>query len=257
MKRLAGLVLIMVILLFTTNLSAVGAISGNEILTELDNTMKAESKYMQQEMLLYSTSGSERSRTLEAWNKAKDGTDQMLARFTGPANIAGTSFLMVDDDMWLYMPALGKVKRIAGSAKQGSFMGSDLTYEDMQALGNTGFKNNYRAEFIGEEEIDNKSSYHLELVPASAEISYKKIEIWVDCSNWLPLKIDYYNSSGELEKVLTTSGHKEIDGQWTAGRMEIENKSKGTKTVLVIKELNFAEEIPEQIFTTRYLERGQ
>src|SRR5690554_4570929 len=138
------------------------ALTGNEVLGNLDETMKADSKVMEQEMLLYTRSGSVRNRDVKLWNKLDtDGNRKMLVRFTAPANIAGTSFLSVDDDMWLYMPALGKVKRIAGSAKQGNFMGSDLSYEDMEALGSTGFQNDYTAELMTEEEGVNGKIYQL------------------------------------------------------------------------------------------------
>src|SRR5690554_2730633 len=109
------------------------ALTGEEVLGNLDEIMKVDNKVMEQEMVLYTATGSERSRDVRVWNKTdEDGAKKMLLRFIAPANIAGTSFLIVDDDMWLYMPALGKVKRIAGSAKQGNFMGSDLSYEDME-----------------------------------------------------------------------------------------------------------------------------
>lgn len=255
LTRITGIMLL--ILVIAGSMTAAAAIDGEEILSKMDETMKTESKFMEEDMILYTASGSERKRSVDVWNKTKDGEDKMLVKFTEPANVAGTAFLMVEDDMWLYLPALGKVKRIAGSAKQGSFMGSDLTYEDMQALGNTGFAVDYQSELIDEVELGDNQAYHLQLEPRGDELAYNKLEMWVDKDIWLPLKIEYYNKSDELEKVLKTEAHKQIDGRWTATRMEVENKLKGSKTVLVIKEVDFAREIDDKIFTTRSLERGQ
>ncbi len=250
-------VIMMIFLLLGGSISAAERLDGEEVLRKLDQTLKTVSKFMSEEMILYTSSGSERSRTVEVWNKTEGNIDRMLVRFTAPADIAGTAFLMIEDDMWLYLPALGKVKRIAGSAKQGSFMGSDLTYEDMQAIGNTGFTKDYNAKFINETELDDKKAFHLELLPVNKEISYKKLEIWVDSDNYLPLKIEYYNKSNKLEKVLLTYGHKIVDGRWTAAKMAMENVIKGSKTELLVNEIDFTKEIDDRIFTTRYLERGK
>lgn len=259
-KKLTGGLLVLSFLVLFLGMGAVEvlALTGEEILGNLDETMTADNKIMEQEMILYTGSGSERNREVRVWNKTgEDGSKKMLLKFTAPASIAGTSFLIVDDDMWLYMPALGKVRRIAGSAKQGNFMGSDLSYEDMEALGSTGFKNDYIAKVTAEEEGNNGRVYQLELIPREgAGVAYSMLELIVDGSKWLPLEIKYYNQSGEVEKVLTTSGHEKIEGRWTATRMEMENVMEGSRTVLKVKEVSFNEEINDNIFTTRYLERG-
>ncbi len=102
--------------------SAAGA-SGEEILARLDETMQSNSREVVQKMTLVSAKGQERTRQVQMWSK----TDRMLVRFLAPADVAGTGLLSVGDDMWLYLPALGRVRRIAGHAKKGSCMGTDLS----------------------------------------------------------------------------------------------------------------------------------
>ena len=228
---------------------------GEEIISRVDEGMKVDNKFMEEEMILISGSGTERSRGLNIWNKQGQDEDKMMLKFTEPANIEGTGFLMIGDDMWLYLPALGKVKRIAGSAKQGAFMGSDLTYEDMESLGNTGFSNDYDVEKLSDSEIEDKEIYHLSLIPTDNDISYSKLEIYVDKDLFLPLKIDYYNND-ELFKILKTFEHQEVNGYNIAMRMEMENIESGSKTILKISNVEFPEELEDEIFTIRNLERG-
>lgn len=255
MKKVLSLFLIMV---FTFGITAAAnEMKAEDIITKVDQEMKAENKFMEQEMILISGSGTERSRSLQVWNKEGEEDVKMMAKFTEPANIKGTGILMEGDDMWLYLPALDKVKRIAGSAKQGDFMGSDLTYEDMEALGNTGFKNDYEVELLGEEKLEGyeNNTYLLKLVPADEKISYSKLEMYVDKEIFLPLKINYYND-GKLSKVLKTTDHNQIEGNYLAMIMEIKDVEKGSKTTLKVKNVEFPEEIEDEIFTVRNLERG-
>ena len=255
MKKVLSLLLIIV---FAFGISAIAdELTAEDIITKVDQEMKVENKYMEQEMILISGSGTERSRSLQVWNKKGDENDKMMAKFTEPANIKGTGILMVGDDMWLYLPALGRVKRIAGSAKQGDFMGSDLTYEDMEALGSNGFANDYEVELLGEEKLEayENETYLLKLIPTDEEISYSKLEMYVDKEIFLPLKINYYIND-KLSKVLKTSNHKQVNDNYLAMVMEVEDIDKKSKTILKVKNVEFPEEIEDEIFTVRNLERG-
>lgn len=254
MKKILILTLIMI---FTFGVFVLAEdLTGEDIITRVDQEMKVDNKFMQEEMILISGSGTERSRTVNIWNKQGEENDKMLVKFTKPANIEGTGFLMISDDMWLYLPALGKVKRIAGSAKQGNFMGSDLSYEDMESLGNSGFLKDYDIEKLNDSMLKDKEVYHLRLTPTNQDMSYSKLEMYVDKDLFLPLKIDYYIDDDTLLKTLTTYDHQEVNGYNLAMRMEMENVEGGSKTILKIKNVEFPEELEDEIFTIRNLERG-
>jgi outer membrane lipoprotein-sorting protein len=232
------------------------SLDGKEIMEKVDSVLKADEKYMEEEMILYTSSGTTRKRTVSVWNKRVDDMNKMLLRFNAPADIKGTGFLMEGDDMWLYLPALGREKRVAGSAKQGNFMGSDLTYEDMETLGNTGFSGDYSPTLLEKSEFNGRDAYLLKLIPEDEESAYSKLEMWVDAEIYLPLHIIYYDSDGEEYKQLTTRNHKELDGKWTATELEMKNLKKGTKTVLKVNEVDFNISIDDNVFTIRFLERG-
>lgn len=237
--------------------SLAAGLSGPEIIAQVDNSMQSDSKIMQERMIIANATGQQRTREIQAWNKRSQDVDRMLVRFLGPADVAGTGFLMSDDDMWLYLPALGKVRRIAGHARKGSFMGSDLSYADMESLGSTGFAEGYEAKLVGEGEMAGEAVYVLELIAQAQETSYGKLGMWVSQRTFLPRRIEYYDNDGELLKVLSTYEVRETQGRWVAGKMEMENVQTGTKTTLEVTDVQFQVDINDDIFTTRNLERGR
>lgn len=257
MKLRTGYFVVVMLLvgIFAKGVVAQG-LTGGEILQQVDNSMSSESKIMTEQMTLISASGQQRTRELQVWNKSSDNKDQMLVKFLAPADVRGTGMLMSEDDMWLYLPALGRVRRIAGHAKKGYFMGSDLTYEDMEQIGTKGFSSDFKSELVGDETIDGSSVYVLKLTPINPDSDYSNLEMWVDKDKFLPRKIQYYNTSGSLVKVLTTYDLKSVDDRWVATRMEMEDREKGSRTLIEIKEVTFDVEISDSTFSTRNLERG-
>ena len=254
-KRLIVMMLVAAMVFAGGLFNQLNAMSGQEVLENMDETMRADNKYMEQEMVIVSSRGSERSREIATWSRVEAGNEQMLVRFLAPADVAGTGLLMEDDDMWLYLPELNNTRRIAGSAKQGDFMGSDLSYEDMEALGTAGFGNDYQAELVEIVEFEGREAYKLELIPVNDEVAYSNLEIKVASEFWLPLKIDYYQD-GELVKTLLTFDHAELDGRWTAQMLEMTDHESGSQTRLILNEVDYNTEIDSGVFTTRNLERG-
>ena len=255
-KRFIVIMLVLALILTGGLIQEVDALSGSEILEKLDDTMRAENQYTEQEMKLISARGSERTRDMARWSRVIDDTEQMLVRFLSPSDVEGTGMLVEDDDMWLYLPDLDSTRRIAGSAREGDFMGSDFTYEDMEALGTVGFSQDFSAELLAEVEYDDREAYHLELTPYDEEeTAYSNLELKVDGEYWQPLKINYFEENEHL-KTLTTHDHEIIDDRWTAGRLEMSDHEDGTRTVMTVKEVDYTSEIDSNLFTERNLERG-
>jgi outer membrane lipoprotein-sorting protein len=178
-------------------------------------------------------------------------------QFTEPADIRGTAFLLLDDqknkqeDMYLYLPALGGVRKISGSQKNGSFVGSDLTYNDISIFSGANFSDNYEAEIRAEE--DEIIELHLDIIDPDIDYSYGRM--WVRKDLWLGQKIEYYDQYEELVKVINLSNFDEINGNRLARRIEVNNVQKGSRTILKMIEVEFDPELDPNIFTTRYLQR--
>ncbi|MFP4198949.1 MAG: outer membrane lipoprotein-sorting protein [Halanaerobium sp.] len=250
------LIFLLSLLFISTSLSLAAELDGEEVLKRVEDSRQAESHQMLMEMELYSSSGDMRSRTLNNY-RLEGETDRSLMQFTEPADIKGTSFLLLDDrasnqeDMYLYLPTLGGVRKISGSQKNGSFVGSDLTYNDIGIFSGANFTDNYRAEITEEEE--EIIELHLEIIDPDIDYSYGRM--WVRKDLWLAQKIEYYDQQEELIKVINLSDFDEIDGNKLARRIEVENVQKGSRTILKMLEVEFDPELDPNIFTTRYLQR--
>lgn len=246
---------VLIIGLLMSGLSVTVLAEGEQIIAQLDQMMRADVKVMEQQMILYNASGQQRTRELSMSSSRQDGVDSMLVRFTAPADVRGTGLLMVNDDMWLYMPALGRVRRIAGHAKQGNFMGSDFSYADMEQIAGKGFSNDFTVTKEDEQVLTEHVAYVLYLDP-KVESDYSFLRMWVDSKRYLPLRIEYYDQNDQLLKVLTTSDYQLVDERWTAKTLQMENIQSSSKTVMHVKQVQFDIVLDPNVFTTRNLERG-
>lgn len=224
-----------------------------EILARTTEVMRSEARVMELSMVLMNNRGQERSRTVRVWAKSDHDGDKMMLRFEEPRDVAGTSFLVIGDDMWLYLPALRQTRRIAGNAKSGNFMGTDLSYEDMESLISTGFAA-YEAEWLADETMGDEPTYKLRLVPTQ-DSSYDYLEMWASEATGLPRRIDYMQG-GKLVKTMTTEAFQQVEGRWTATKIQMANHDAGTKTMLHVNSVSFSEEVGEDLFSVRNLERG-
>jgi len=250
------LIFSILVLILISQFSLAQELDGEQVLKNLEAARYSKSHKMKMEMELYSSSGDMRSRTLNNYRQEGE-VDRSLMQFTEPADIKGTSFLLLDnqennqEDMYLYLPALGGVRKISGSQKNGSFVGSDLTYNDIGIFSGANFTDNYQAEVT--EEAEEIIELHLEIIDPDIDYSYGRM--WVRKDLWLAQKIEYYDQQEELIKAINLSDFDEIDGNRLARRIEVENVQKGSRTILKILEVKFDPELDPNIFTTRYLQR--
>lgn len=244
------------ILGFAVNEAKSQDLTGSEVLDKVEQSIDAESADIELRMELFSSSGSKRERSLIAKMTESNNLSKSYIEFTSPANVEGTAFLAREQDqnneeMYLFMPALGSVRKIAGSQKNGSFVGTDFTYNDMSILGGGEYKEDYNATV----ESASADQYILRLEPTDKEIDYDYLKMWVDANKWFPAKIEFYTSDKRLEKVLTNQNIEQVHGYWTARELTMENVQKESRTVLYLDKIAYDVSINEQIFTTRYLSR--
>jgi len=188
-----------------------------------------------------------RIRTLEV---GREGT-KSLCIFDTPRDVKGTILLThthnrEDDNQWLYLPALRRVRRIAAQNKSGSFMGSEFAYEDIatQELE----KHTYK--YIRDEVIDGSDCYVIECYPVDKATSgYSRQVVWIDKTEYRTWKADYYDRKGALLKTLTFKGYRRyLDRFWRPREMNMVNHQTGKSTRLVWSEYAFATGQNEQDF---------
>lgn len=216
-------------------------------------------------MTIIDSKGRERVRRIAQVSKLTDAgkTEKKLIRFLAPADVKGTGLLTFDyedrdDDMWLFMPALRKTRRIVSSEKAKSFMGSEFSYADI----NPPTLDDFTFVLLGEEAVDGENCWKIEMTPVDDEVAdengFSKRISWVAQSNQMNRKSVYYNLDDELLKTLTVHDVKLVDPvkqKYRAMHLEMVNHQNDRKSILNIEQIQFSPQVKESFFTTRYLER--
>lgn len=240
-------------------------LSGREIMQKNFQAAKVPHLTNESTMTLTNEKGQQRVRKMRSVSVLQpNGIDTtLLIRFLFPGDVQGTGYLQIqhseaDDDMWIYLPALKKVRRLVANNKKDSFVGSDFSYGDILLP----VVDTYRHHVLKSEVLDGEDCYVIESIPANEEIQkdygYSKWIAWIRKTNFMEKKAEYYDGSGHLLKTQHIPAVKEVDmkaHKWWALKREVVNHQTGHRTELMFDALDADKPVSEDFFTTRYLER--
>lgn len=236
------------------------------IMEKVDARDDGDNQTADMEMVLIDKKGKERFREIRTFSKDMEADTFRLMFFVSPADVKHTGFLTYDyddaekdDDQWLFLPALKKTKRIASSDKSGSFMGSDLNYSDMTSRNLEDFN------FTLKEELDvhGYPAWLIESIPRTKKVvketGYSKSLLFVRQDNFYVVRaIHWVKNSGYL-KYVDVKRLEKIDGIWIGTEMHV-FKKKGKnlvhRTELRWKNIKFNQNLEDELFTIRRLEKG-
>jgi outer membrane lipoprotein-sorting protein len=240
----------MIILLgaFLVLLSPADDDTGNEILQKVDFVTNAPGdQSMNMNLVLIGKDGTTREREIVIYQK---GSDRRMGKFLSPADQKGIAFLSLPDGiMYIYLPAFKKTRRIASHVKNTKFAGTNFTYEDMEA-------GKYVDKYTSEILEHGNGYYILKLIPKSENQSdYSMLKLWVEDEKFLPTKIEYYDKGNSLSKVMTRGKVEKIEGYWIAKETEMSDLKTGQKTRMILRQIEFDQNLPDNLFTERYLKR--
>ena len=212
------------------------------------------------EMVLRNRHGAENRRNLRSkvLEKTDDG-DWSIIIFDNPRDVKGTALLsythkFTDDDQWLFLPALKRVKRIASSNKSGPFMGSEFAFEDLTSQE----IEKYTYKYLRDDEIDGVPMHVVERDPVDPKSGYSWQEVWIDKEHFRAFKIDYYDRKKSLLKTLTSSDYKQyLDQFWRPAKMAMVNHQTGKSTDLLWSDYQFKQPLNEKEFTKQALTRAK
>jgi len=216
-------------------------------------------------MTIIDDKGRERVRKIASVTKLYDNgeTEKRLIRFLSPPDVKGTGLLTFDyekrdDDMWLFMPALRKTRRIVSTEKAKNFMGSEFTYADMTPP----ILDDFSYELLGEEDVNETSCWRIEMIPVNEDVAdengFSKRVTFIAQQDFVIRRAVYYDLDGELHKELSVEEVKEVDPEnhkYRPMHMIMVNKQEGRKSILIVDEIQFNPDVKDEFFTTRYLER--
>lgn len=197
-----------------------------------------------------------RTSTLEV----KGDGDKSLIIFDTPRDVKGTAFLNFthkqgDDDQWIYLPALKRVKRISSRNKSGSFMGSEFAYEDIASQE----VEKYSYKWIRDESFEGRECFVIERYPVDRKNSgYTRQRVWLDQDEYREWKVEYYDRKNALLKTLTFRDYQRyLDRYWRADKMLMVNHQNGKSTELVFSDYRFRVGLKDRDFNKNSLKRAK
>lgn len=188
-----------------------------------------------------------------------DDGDKALTIFDTPLDVKGTTFLSFshtvgNDDQWIYLPAVKRVKRIASRNKSGPFLGSEFSFEDLSSFEVEKFSFDY----IRDESINGQTGAVIEMDPIDKYSGYSRSQAWVDTEHYRVHKIDFYDRRDTLLKTLTISDYKLYKGKyWRADKQSMVNHKTGKSTDITINNLSFDVGLDDNDFSERRLKRAR
>lgn len=209
-------------------------------------------------MTLINKKGNERVRSLHKFFIDLGEVEKQIMFFKSPSDVKNTSFMNwsyespeKEDDQWLYLPALKKVKRISNSSKDKAFMGSDFTYEDMEK------RNPNRDEHLLMDTaiVNGEVCWIVKATPKATE-QYSKKVAWISKSRLIPIKIEYYDEDEILLKTLSILDVKKMSNYWIITKQEMVNHQKNHKTQIHISNITIDKGLTEGQFSQRQMQRG-
>ncbi|MEA1888103.1 MAG: MMPL family transporter [Bacteroidota bacterium] len=232
--------------------------TAEEIMDKSRDVMKVESFEAVASLNIIDSKDRVRERTnITASKSYDDGTEKRLIKFLSPADVEGTTMLIYDyekgqDDMWIYLPALNRTRRIVSSEKGKSFMGSEFTNADMSSPPTEDFNH----EIIKETD----EYYIIESEPVNRdkedEYGYSRKISTIKKSNYVVSKMDFYDSFDELFKIILVKDVKEISGdKYIITHMTAENFSNGRSSEILMEDIRTGTQVRDELFNVTSLGR--
>jgi outer membrane lipoprotein-sorting protein len=238
----SGLSGLLAAFLFAASTTA-AALDGAALLSQVDRNLEPESYEMYRKLINIEPDGRRKEFVLYS---VKKGREKVAALFLSPASDKGRATLRLGENMWLYIPGVGKPVRITSlqSVVGGVFNNADILRLD------------YAEEYTVESAKEEGSDYVLELKAKTGAVAYDRLKMRVDRKTVLPRVIEASAASGMLIKTITFKDIKDFGGG-IRRPATVETDSpvfKGYKSVMLYSQLK-RREVPDEVFTQNFLPR--
>lgn len=242
-------------------LCTINAQDAHEIAQKSTDVIEFESIEMSSTLKIIDNKGNVRHRQISVATRKFGDVTKTLMKFISPPDVKGTSMLIYDydkkeDDLWVYLPATRKTRRIISTEKGKSFMGSEFSNADMSKPNPENF--NYK--IIGEENFQGKTCWKLETVCKTEQIAkesgYNKKVSLVEKATFLSHKTDYYQSDGKLFKsILYKDFRRQSTGKYFSFAMIAENLLNGRKSEILVERFSLGTRLAENHFSPQSMEK--
>ncbi len=257
---------------FNQQVHAASSKEGIEIVNKVNSVEDGQQVTRKLTMTMIDKRGKTRVRETQAYRKYYDQEKRTVLFYKKPTNVKGTAFLTFDykdtakdDDQWLYLPAMRKVRRISASDRGDYFLGTDFTYEDIMLEGKLELTDYdfsvLRNEKITFESGESFDTFVLQGLPKNTSIAndlgYVRTRIWVDTATWVVVRADYWDLKNKFLKSLEMTDIRSVDDIITRHILTINNHKTGHKTIFKFSEVDYTSTVKDSLFTKRALKQGR
>lgn len=237
-------VLVFLMVMAFGNLTA-SAQDAKEIVTKANDLLRGQSSESVMTMKIIRPKW-ERTLQFKSWSK---GTEYSLIYVLAPAKEKGQVFLKRGKEIWNWVPSIERMIKIPPSMMMQSWMGSDLTNDDL--VKESSIVEDYNHKIIGEEKIDGYDCYKIEMIPKEdAAVVWGKIITWISKGHYYTLKNEYYDEDGYLINEETLSKIKKMGDRTLPTYFEmVPIDKKGHKTTMEFNKVKFNVPIKDSFFS--------
>jgi len=227
-----------------------GALTGEQIINRVDRNMTFASARMEAKMVIH-VGKQVRTKKMISYS---EGKNKSFAEFTYPARDKEVKYLKIDDNMWMYLPSVEKIIKIAGHMLRQSMMGSDFSYED--ALESSNLSEKYEVKLVRSEVLNRRPCHVLDLTAKVKKVTYYRRKIWIDKEYFVPLQEEMFAKSGKKLKVMTLGKIQKFGKRYYPTYMSLKNLlRKNSLTEMFTTKAQFGIKIPKGTFTQRNLRK--
>lgn len=245
---------------------------GINIVNKVNNVDDGQQVTRKLTMTMIDKRGKTRVRETQAYRKYYQGEKRTVLFYKKPTNVKGTAFLTFDykdtakdDDQWLYLPAMRKVRRISSSDRGDYFLGTDFTYQDMMLEGKLEL-NDYDFNVLRNERVTLASGESFDTVVLAGvpknkaiakDLGYGKTQAWIDTINWVVVKADYWDLKNKPLKSLAMTDIRTVDEIVTRHVLTINNHKTGHKSIFHFSDVDYTSPVKDSLFSKRALKQGK
>lgn len=270
MKKIFIIILMSIVTTTVAVTQSMAGMTAFEVMQKMDTREDGQTLTSDMLMVLIDAGNQKRVRNIKNIRKDYGPDTKGIVFFLSPADVRNTAYMSFnwddaskEDDSWLYLPALQKVKRVSSSDKSSSFMGSDFSYSDINGLE----INDWEYAFVKETYLlEGVDTWVIQGLPRSErkarvldETGYLKILIWIRKDNYMLVKGKYWVKQGQKIKHFKAAKIKKVNNIWTAHELAMVTTVKGKiehSSVLKFSNVKYNTRIEDENFTTRRMERG-
>ena len=242
------------VLLWSIGGTAIAQNDPRQIVAEAQRRTEAKSQRYEGLLQVLDGSGKVADKRWAFVRQGSHGRSKSVLRFLAPPEVKGVALLVVNhpdraSDQWMWTPALQRERRIALQDRSTRFFGTDFSFEDLEERD----VDQYDYRLLGEESVDGAACWRIESVPARTKTSqYTKSEVWIRKDTYSLAQVDSYIKQQRVRQ-LKYSDFAQVQGIWTARRLEMADLRRNSRTILTLDKLEYNVPLKDEDFTIQAL----